>query len=146
MPNLEKLSIQNCTGLTLDVDLTMCTSLTEVDATGTTVSVLIPNDSIITKYEVGTPTNISIIRPTALTAAGILVDGYKNITSLGITKSDSQPCNAYEMFVKIMNTYIGGGSMTFGRIINMSTGVEDDSLYNKHFVTGFYPCEEGQSV
>ena len=103
MLNLEKLSIQNCTGLTTDVDLTMCTLLTEVDATGTTVSVLIPNDSIITKYEVGTPTNISIIRPTALTATGVLIDSHQNITSLEIVKDDSQICNAYGTFGKIMD-------------------------------------------
>jgi len=88
MPNLEKLSIQNCTGLTTDVDLTMCMSLTEVDATGTTVSVLIPNDSIITKYEVGIPTNVSIIRPTALTTTGVRVDNSDSISTLQVIKSN----------------------------------------------------------
>jgi hypothetical protein len=42
VPNLTTFSIQNCTGLTGDIDLTSCTEITEVDASGTSVNVLIP--------------------------------------------------------------------------------------------------------
>jgi len=45
-----------CTGLTNDIDLTNCSEITQVDASGTTVNVLIPENSKIIKYELGTPT------------------------------------------------------------------------------------------
>lgn len=103
MPNLQTLSIQGCTGLTEDIDLSMCENITSVDASGTNINVLIPENSGITTYELGMPTQVSIINPTDLTASGILVDGYKNITDLEIIKSNSQRCNAYSMFAKVMN-------------------------------------------
>jgi len=64
MLSLRKLSIQNCTGLTLDVDLSNCPTIEEVDASGTTINVILPSNSKITKYELGTPTSISIVNPT----------------------------------------------------------------------------------
>lgn len=66
MTALKNLSIQNCTGLTGAVDLTMCTDIEQVDASGTTVNILVPDNSKLTKYEVGTPTSINITNPTVL--------------------------------------------------------------------------------
>ena len=101
MPKLKKLYIQNCTTLDEDVDLTMCDDLEEVDASGTTINILIPEDSKITKYEVGSPSEISIIRPTQLTASGILVDSISNFDAIEIIKSNSQTCNAFTIFNKV---------------------------------------------
>jgi hypothetical protein len=42
MPNLKVLSIQNCMGLTGDIDLTSCAEITQVDASGTTVNITLP--------------------------------------------------------------------------------------------------------
>jgi len=64
MLSLRKLSIQNCTGLTLDVDLSNCPTIEEIDASGTTINVILPSNPKITKYELGTPTSISIVNPT----------------------------------------------------------------------------------
>jgi hypothetical protein len=66
MTSLQTLSIQNCTGLTGNIDLTMCPNITQVDASGTTVNVLVPSNAPLTKYEVGAPTTISLINPTVL--------------------------------------------------------------------------------
>jgi hypothetical protein len=105
MRNLKKLSIKNCTGLTTGIDLTMCTAIQEVYATGTNINVLIPNNSIVTNYELGFPTTVRIITPQELTPAGIVVDGYRNITSIEITKGRGQSSDAYAMFDKIMTSY-----------------------------------------
>lgn len=66
MTKLINLSIQNCTGLTGNIDLTMCPNIAQVDASGTTVNVLVPSASVLTKYEVGSPTSINITNPTVL--------------------------------------------------------------------------------
>jgi len=68
------LSVQGCTGLTQDIDLSLCPNIIEVDASGTNINVIIPENSGITKYELGTPTTISIVNPTDLTPGAILVD------------------------------------------------------------------------
>lgn len=84
MPELRTLSIQNCTGLTSSIDLTANTKITQVDASGTTINVSIPQGSGITKYELGTPTQISIVNPTALTPSGVKVDSMANAASVDI--------------------------------------------------------------
>lgn len=107
MPQLKKLYIQNCTSLTEDIDLTMCADLEEVDASGTSINVFIPADSKVTKYELGLPTSVSIVRPTVLTPSGVWLAGYKNLTSLQIVKGSSQTCNAFQLFDKITQNYFG---------------------------------------
>ncbi len=69
MTKLANLSIQNCTGLTGNIDLTMCPDIAQVDASGTTVNVLVPSAPVLTKYELGVPTEISLDSPTVLTPA-----------------------------------------------------------------------------
>ena len=105
--DLHTFNIDGCSSLNVDYDLSNFTNITTVDASGTNVNVLIPTDSGITTYELGTPTEVSIVRPTDLVPAGIVVDGYKNITDLEIIKGNSQTCNAYNMFGKVMENYFG---------------------------------------
>jgi hypothetical protein len=62
----------------------MCNDLLEVDASGTTVNILLPSNPKVTKYELGTPTKVSIINPTQLIPTGVVVDSSANIDSLDI--------------------------------------------------------------
>ena len=101
MYDLTNLSIVGCTGLTNDIDLTNCSEITQVDASDTTVNVLIPENSKITKYELGTPTQISIISPTQLNYTNVKVDDSTNIDSLDIVNATGN--NSFKMFGKVMN-------------------------------------------
>lgn len=101
MSKLTNLSIQNCTGLTGNMDLTNCLDITQVDASGTTVNVLVPDSSKLTKYEVGTPTNISITNPTVLTPSGVKVDNASQLGSLVITNVPNT--KTYATFYKIFS-------------------------------------------
>lgn len=98
--SLKSLSIQNCTGLSGNIDLTMLTGVTNVDASGTTVNVLIPEGSSITKYELGTPTSISIKNPTVLQSSGVAVDSSSNIDYLELVNIPNN--KSFTMFYKIM--------------------------------------------
>jgi len=101
MLSLKKLSIQNCTGLTLDIDLSMCSNIEEVDASGTSINVIIPENSKITKYELGTPTSISIVNPTQIATTGVIVDNSTNIDSLELINVPNN--KTFAMFGKIMS-------------------------------------------
>ena len=100
MPALQKLYIQNCTGLNQDIDLSMCTDIREVDASGTSINVILPTSPKVTKYELGTPTSVSIINPTVLQPSGVVVDNAYNITSIDIRNIPNN--KTYTMFGKIM--------------------------------------------
>ena len=102
MSNLKRFYAQNCTSLTGTIDLSMCPELLEVDTSGTAVNVIIPTGSKITKYELGTPTTISLNSPTVLSPSGVVVDHSSNIDSLDLINIPNN--NAYSMFNKIMTT------------------------------------------
>ena len=76
------------------------------------------------------PTEVSIVRPTDLVPAGIVVDGYKNITDLEIIKGNSQSCNAYNMFGKVMREYSG---RKFGWFVT-----KDDEYYDPREDSRYY--------
>jgi hypothetical protein len=99
MTALQNLSIQNCTGLTGNIDLTQCTDIRQVDASGTMVSIIMPTEPKVTKYEVGVPTSINLENPTVLTPAGVVVDSYGNLDSLVIKNTPNT--KSYAMFDKI---------------------------------------------
>lgn len=102
MPKLKRFYAQNCTSLTGTIDLSMCPELLEVDTSGTAVNVIVPTGSKITKYELGTPTTISLNSPTVLSTSGVVVDHSSNIDSLDLINIPNN--NAYSMFNKIMTT------------------------------------------
>ena len=114
MTALQNLSIQNCTGITGDIDVTMCTDIRQVDASGTNVSIIMPTEPKVTKYEVGTPTSINLENPTVLTPAGVAVDGYINVDSLVIKNIPNS--KSYATFDKITTFYLG--SVEYGSPIN----------------------------
>ena len=118
MTALRKLYIQNCTSLTQDIDLTMCSNITEVDASGTTVNVYVPANAPLTKYEVGTPTEIILDSPTVLSPEGVVVKSYENLDSLELINIPNN--KAFRMFGKIMksmgaemlpNTWVQNGEL-----------------------------------
>jgi hypothetical protein len=78
----------------------MCTNIREVDASGTSINVILPTNPKVTKYELGTPTSVNIINPTVLQPSGVELDGYKDITSLDIRNIPNN--KTYAMFGKIM--------------------------------------------
>jgi hypothetical protein len=51
--------------------------------------VLVPTGTKVTKYEVGTPTSISLVNPTQLTPSGFVVDNAYNLNSLDIVNIPS---------------------------------------------------------
>ena len=114
MTALQNLSIHNCTGLTGNVDLTQCTDIRQVDASGTTVSIIMPTEPKVTKYEVGTPASINLENPTVLTPAGIDVDSYANLNSLVIKNIPNT--KSYTTFNKVMSNY--GGRFTRSLYVN----------------------------
>jgi hypothetical protein len=76
-------------------------NLQQVDASGTSVNVLIPNNSVITKYELGSPSTININNPVSLTPANIVVDSTANITSLSLINVNSSTLCGYNTLAKI---------------------------------------------
>jgi hypothetical protein len=101
-PNLEILSIQNCSSLTEDIDLTMCSNIQQVDASGTSINVFIPDGSGLTRYELGSPTAISIINPTVLDPNNVDVGDYENLTSLVLKNIPNN--KTFKMFGKILKS------------------------------------------
>ena len=110
MPNLQTLSIQNCTGLTADIDLTMCPNITQVDASDTNINVLVPTQPVLTKYELGAPTEISLDSPTVLQPSGVNVGNYANLDSLDLVNIPNN--KSFTMFDKVMKNL--GGYLYYG--------------------------------
>lgn len=112
MPKLQILSIQNCTGLVNDIDLTDNEDIRQVDASGTTVNVILPANPKVTKFELGTPTEVAIDSPTVLAVSGVKVDNCAELTSLEL--KDIPNNKAFAMFDKIMKMSIVGGTIATG--------------------------------
>ena len=136
---LETLSIQNCTGLVNDVDITMCPDITQVDASGTFINVLVPENAKLTKYELGTPTSISLINPTVLTPEQIKVDNYANLNSLELVNIPN--VKSFNMFGKITRT-IGAEVLNNIYLVN---GAEISNGSWKS-TTPIYNVSQGQQV
>lgn len=105
IPTLRTLSIQQCTSLVNDIDLSNNEDIEEVDASGTSVNVILPANSKINKYELGTPTAIVLDSPTTLVANNIKVDSISNLTSIDITNppiANNGSTGGFHMFGKIM--------------------------------------------
>jgi hypothetical protein len=78
----------------------MCTGILSVDCSGTTINVSVPQNAPLTKYEVGTPTEISLINPTVLAPAGVVVDNFANLNSLDLINIPNN--KSFSMFDKII--------------------------------------------
>ena len=97
--DLHTFNIDGCTSLTADFDLSGYSNLTEVDASGTSINVVVPTSAKLTKYELGTPTEISLDSPTVLTPVQVVVDHSANIDSLEIINIPNN--KSFTMFDKI---------------------------------------------
>lgn len=105
MLNLASLNVSNCTSLTGNIDLSACTALTTVDASGTTVNVEIPTNSSITSLKLGYPSSVEVINPSTLDVANFEMGGRKNLTEVNIQNIPN--AKTYTMFSKIMQNYFG---------------------------------------
>lgn len=101
MKALKVLSIQNCTGLTEDIDLTSCINIEQVDASGASINIVIPDGSKITKYELGAPTAVRIVNPTQLAYSSVKVDDSTNINSVDLINITNN--RSFNTLAKIMN-------------------------------------------
>lgn len=100
MKSLKKLSIKNCSSLNSDIDVTMCTNIEQIYATGTTINVLLPNSPKVTNYELGTPTKVNITNATRITPDGVVVNNPSNITSVDLINVPNN--KSFSVFAKIM--------------------------------------------
>jgi len=62
---------------------------------------LIPQNSKVSRYELGTPTQISIINPAVLTPDGVLVTSAASIQSLDVLNAPN--AKTFNMFGKIIS-------------------------------------------
>ena len=97
---LRKFYIENCSNLIQDIDLSNNLDIEEVDASGTNINITLPSNPKVTKYELGVPTEVSIIDPTVLQPSGVVVDNAYNIASLDVRNIPNN--KTYTMFGKIM--------------------------------------------
>ena len=146
MPKLQILSIQNCTGLVNDIDLTDNEDIRQVDASGTSLNVILPQNPKVTKYELGTPTEVAIDSPTVLAVSGVKVDSCADLTSLEL--KDIPNNKAFAMFDKITKAFLIGGSITWGLRIKagVTSGAPFDESTNSFFVTSYIPVENVSSI
>ena len=101
MTALQNLSIQNCTGLTGDIDITMCTDIRQIDASGTTININVPAGAPLTKYEVGTPTSITLVNHQQLSYNNVKVDNSTQLQNIVISNVSNNM--SFKMFEKVMN-------------------------------------------
>jgi hypothetical protein len=64
--------------------------------------VLIPESSKVVKYELGTPTQVSIINPTAIQPSGVKVDSAEDIDFIDLINIPNN--KSFSMFAKIINS------------------------------------------
>ena len=100
LTSLQTLAVDGCTSLVGTLDLTNCTSITSVDASGTTLNITLPSGTGITSYSLGTPTAINLINPTSITPTQVTVTDSSNIDSLDLVNIPSN--KSFAMFGKIM--------------------------------------------
>jgi hypothetical protein len=139
MKALKVLSIQNCTGLTEDIDLTDCVDIEQVDASGTTINVSIPDGSKITKYELGAPTTVRIVNPTQLNYSAAKTDNPANISSMDIINIPNN--KSFSTFAIMMGIPMGVSTtpVTYGRtfLTNQSGATVQSTSNNSYFISDF---------
>lgn len=112
-PNLETLSIQNCTGLTGNMNLSNCSRLNTINSKGTTVNIILSSSvNPLTTYSVGSPSEISINNPTSLTTSLFSIDSTSNLTSLELTNVNSSNNYGFNIFGKIFGSYHSISNLT----------------------------------
>lgn len=100
MEALQSLSIQGCTGLTGSISLTHNPSIEDIDASGTTVNIILPALPKVDTLAYGTPSEIVIDSPTALEPSGVTIDSRASLNSLELINIYRD--KGFNMFGKIM--------------------------------------------
>lgn len=91
---LTTLSLNGCVNVTGVLNITGATSLTSVDLKNTTIGISVPENSVITMLELGTPETVHINGPTSLTTSGISIQSktdlngvYGDLELIGVNKT-----------------------------------------------------------
>lgn len=130
MPKLQILSIQNCTGLVNDIDLTDNEDIRQVDARGTSLNVILPITPKVTNLTLGAPSEIVIDSPTVLSPDNLTVKSYEYLDSLELVNIPNN--KGFRMFGKIMksmgaemlpNTWVQNGELTYNTAWMTSTEI-----------------------
>lgn len=100
MHSLQTLSIQGCSGLQNDIDLSNNSNIVSVDASGTNINVILPTNPAVTTYKLGTPTEISIVNPTSLQPTSFTIDDGSVIESVDIKNIPNNL--SYTVFGKLL--------------------------------------------
>ena len=101
MVNLETVSIVNCDQLISDIDLSNNTKLISVDARGTTINVIVPeNCTTLTTYKLGTPTSVTLHGCTGINPTNVSTDDSSNINYIDIVNSGNN--QSFSIFGNLM--------------------------------------------
>lgn len=101
-PNLQTLSVYNCTSLDQDIDLSDCPDITSVDARGTSVNIILPTGTAISELKLGSPTSIVIDNPTVMEYDDITVTDPSDLTEVELTNVNSTTVQGFKTFGQIM--------------------------------------------
>ncbi|MCR5270548.1 MAG: hypothetical protein K6D91_05975 [Prevotella sp.] len=99
MAALQSLSLQGCTGLTEDIDLSECGNIDSVDLRSTELNVILPAGTSVTSVKLGTPTEFTLVRPTALSASNLSIEDNSDLDTVEI--EDGGNINAFRLFGKL---------------------------------------------
>ena len=130
MPRLQILSIQNCTGLVNDIDLTDNEDIRKVNTAGTSLNVILPSTPKVTNLTLGAPSEIVIDSPTVLSPDNLTVKSYEYLDSLELVNIPNN--KGFRMFGKIMksmgaemmpNTWVQNGELTYNTAWMTSTEI-----------------------
>ena len=104
LTNITKLthfSLYNSSQLSLTVDLSQNENITEIDLRGTTSTVILPQNSIVTSIKYGSPYSIIIDSPVHLTYNSVSVSSKSNLTN--VTLKNIYQNKTYQMFYNLCN-------------------------------------------
>jgi hypothetical protein len=110
--NLNGLNVSGCNLFTGTLDLTNCKYITTVNASGTSLGVLLGADSHVSILNLGSPTSISIVNPLYLNPTGTTVTSYSNLTSIDLKNIPN--AKTYSMLEKILDNWSFGAEIYIG--------------------------------
>lgn len=121
LTKLQKFSIQNCVNLTQDIDLTSCTNITQVDASGTSINVSVPQNAPLTKYKLGSPTFVRLVNPTVLSPDNIDVENPSNLVEINMTNfPNNKSFTAFNNVTQPLSPMTISGAQRTSERINIS--------------------------
>ena len=101
MTNLETLSLNGCSLLDEDIDLSNNLKLKSLDMRGTSINPILPENTIIEMLKLGTPTNVTLHGASRLHPSGVTVANSSNIDYIDIVNCGDN--ESFNIFGKVMN-------------------------------------------